>query len=583
MNNSPKKILSVATIGTLAAIGIFGAAGPASAADPAKNSQGQCLATPSGWNLTNHAATFRDNTIVTPGTAADVRKDMRWSREVPGVAAVVNDYTQYQRVYPKVDAVEQWKFRNFVPGQKEIVQEQGQFSRTNPGQGEQTYLEYKYSKPSTILETKYKKADVKLKYTYIKYVKGVVQVKQGKNWVDTGTAFDYEVYPGMPPQTSFENKPVLETGGHNAVLSEWNEGGRQYRKVTTNYQYQNTNAPTEVPTGTFTYEYFATNPGSPWVSTGITREVPGPTILYKDGAWTTDTPGSPWVKVDQRSTNNPDYVAPFTEYRAQDGSATTDVNNAGWFPETSFDGWTSYGQRKPVVTQEYIADQTFYLTRDTQGNLGQSTNEADASWFTSNDGVDPKWVEFGRVTKTEGTPERTVFLTESDEGVIGETDDVEKASWVRADNTYVDLTIWQQRVDKFGDPILVEFTEKEAIPSYIEYYNPNGAPTRTLTDTNWTTDQPKGWNLVDKRDFEIKKATPPVTTVTSVLDKGAWTEKKAVPATYEACELAETGSDPAGLATLGGLLALGGAAAIVVARKRGRHLAEPETGMNEIL
>ena len=46
-------------------------------------------------------------------------------------------------------------------------------------------------------------------------------------------------------------------------------------------------------------------------------------VYYKDGAWTTDTPGDPWVQIDKRTVSNNDYVAPFTEYRKADGSETT--------------------------------------------------------------------------------------------------------------------------------------------------------------------------------------------------------------------------------------------------------------------
>ncbi len=53
-----------------------------------------------------------------------------------------------------------------------------------------------------------------------------------------------------------------------------------------------------------------------------------------------------------------------------------------------------------------------------------------------------------------------------------------------------------------------------------------------LGDSNWTTDEPKAWTLVDSR---------------KTLTKSAWTEKIVTPAKYEKCDtpptLAYTGLD----------------------------------------
>jgi LPXTG-motif cell wall-anchored protein len=84
------------------------------------------------------------------------------------------------------------------------------------------------------------------------------------------------------------------SGEDNNGKSKWE---RQYR-------YQAT-AERQTSTG-FVYEWFVANPGAPWVSTGETRStLPGPddvqVVLYKDGAWTTDTPGEPWVQIDKQT------------------------------------------------------------------------------------------------------------------------------------------------------------------------------------------------------------------------------------------------------------------------------------------
>lgn len=590
MNNTHLRFISsAAAIGTIAGVGIVGLALPASAADPATNSRGECLATPSSWTTVDHGATFRDNTTVTPGTSAEFRKDQRWSRDIPAVKGISE--TQYTRVIPGSDKVEgeHWKYSFLVPGLEQINETRHQYSRTNPGKGEAELTQFQYSREiPPVLETKYKKPIVGTEYQYQKYVQGVVQVKQGPKWASTGDTFAWEVWSGNLTKWSSENKDVIESGGHSAVVAEWNEGGRQYRKLSTDYRYQNTGATRPVNTGQFEYGWFETNPGSPWISTGLTQvKTAGYTEYYASGSqptrtlgdanWTQDAPGGSWVKINERKVTNPDYIAPFTEYRAQDGSPTTDVNNAGWFVETAFDGWNYFGIPKEFEVQKATEDQTFYLTRDGQGNLGESTNPADAAWFESSDGIAPKWDEFGRTkfTKEEAVEDKTVFLTVSEEGVVGETEDRSKASWIDTTNPdELDLSIWKQMVDEHGDPLVR--TVVEAVEGYTEYYVPGGQPTRILGDSNWTTDKPAGWTFVDDRDFELKKAVPPVTTVTKVLDTAAWSDKKFTPATYKVCELATTGSDPAGVAVLASLLALGGAAAVVVARKRGRHLADSE-------
>lgn len=591
-NSRTRFINSMLATGTIAAIGIVGAAMPANAADPAKNSQGQCLADPSRWSTTNFGEVSHLDTKVTPGTEEVSHLEQRWSRLNPGVEQIQHEETKYQRTIPGVAEVshDQWRYFSFVPGVNESSHTEGQFTRQNPGQQEQSHQEYKYSKQvPPVLETKYKKPVMGVEYQYQKFVKGIVQVKQGYQWVSAGSTFDWEIYPSNPPKWSTDNKSVLEAGGHNSVVSEWNDRGRQYRKVTTNYQYQNTGQTRPVNTGQFEFGWFESNPGSPWVSTGATQtKTPGYTAYYNNGNWTTDTPGAPWVKIDEQKVIDQNFVAPFTEYRAQDGSATTDVNNAGWFPEDSFPGWSPYGTRKTVIDQIAVPDQTFYLTRDAQGNLGQSTDEDDASWFTSTEGIEPKWVEFDRekVVDSEAIPEKTVYLAGiSDDGTVTESDNPLDAAWIDTNESVDGLTIWQQMVDAFGDPLVNVVIDQEAIPAFTEYYVSNGEPTSELGESNWTTDKPEGWTFVDDRKVVTKEATPPVTTVIKVVDKEAWTENKLVPATYTVCasgkpnELAETGSNPWGPAGFAGLLILGGAA-VVVATRRGRHAANPEMNVS---
>lgn len=50
--------------------------------------------------------------------------------------------------------------------------------------------------------------------------------------------------------------------------------------------------------------------------------------------------------------------------------------------------------------------------------------------------------------------------------------------------------------------------DSEAVPGYTIYYVSGGDHTRTLGESNWTTDTPAGWTFVDERDREVKNEIP---------------------------------------------------------------------------
>ena len=584
--NSKKSTARIA--GSITAFGVvgiisLGGFAPASAAtaatgtDPAKNDKGQCLAEPSRSTVIHHAAITHLDTVTTPGEEAIVELQQRWSREVPEVTEESIKETYFYRDIEAVAA--RWQFFDMIPEQLEVSHQERQFSRTNPGQT-QTFTDfYKYNQvipaQSGTKEFNWKISvdDYKVKYQYQKQVKGVVQIKKPYGgWENTGTTFDWEWYSSPSYQWSFDDKAVLESGGHNSVQAEWTENGRQYRKVTQTYQYAKNGVTQQVKTGShWEYQWGVNSPGNGWVKTGEERWLAGQepkperTIFYQDGAWVTGNPGAPWTQYDHKSEGNDDAIAPFTEYRAADGSPTTDVNNAGWFKEESFEGWSQYGQPKTVVTQEYEAAHTVYLTRDAQGNLVITKNEAEAGWFTEADAIDQEtWSKFN---EEAGSAARTVYLTQIAQGVLGETDNPEDASWLLVDDPNVDRTVWMQALNEDGQPYYRVTVIREYEPGYTEYYVPGGEPTRELGESNWTSDEPEAWTFVDEREDTIKEAVPPTTTLVTVTDKEAWSENKFVPATYEACALANTGGDggpfdlgsPANIALmLGGGLALGG-------------------------
>ena len=734
MNSSnSRRVVNMAIFG-LVGVGLIGITSPANAAAPVTGTATQqCLVKPAWWNTTTEAAQshveqrwYRD-LLGQEKITYDAHKfgysfaeqkeeshaEWKYSNFVEGLEEIAHYLHQFERTNPGQAEVSHYlhQFERINPGQEATSSLSYQFSRTNPGQAEKSHQEYKYTKQApAVLETKYKKSVVKTEFEYKKYVKGVVQVKQGHQWVSAGSTFTWEIWPNYPAKWDVSNKDVIESGGHNSVLAEWTEGGKQYRKVTTEYQYQNTGETRLVNTGQFTYEWFASDPGSPWVSTGTTRELtPATTLYYNDGNWTTDINPEGWTKVDEKKVTDQVAIDPFTEYRAQDGSATTDVNNAGTFEESSFEGWTQFGEPKVVpgqvkidpfteyraqdgsattdvnnagsfkdssfegwtlygvpekVTeqvaidpfQEYLAqdgsvttdplnagsfkdaafegwtefgepekvieqhateDQTNYLTRDAEGNLGSSTNKADASTFTSSDGVDlTTWNEFDReiVIDQIAVEGREVYLTMDDQGNLGYTEILADATWFPIGFQWPVISdpgsIWEEMVKEQGDPLFDPttdlslwglvvnadgsimtrtFTLQEEIPEQTVYYSPDGPPTTELGESNWTTDTPVDWAFLDKRSVEDKAASSSSTLVPAAYELCAvpvvpakTTPVKAAPAKTPTTGLAHTGADgtTAAIAGAAALLAAGGAA-LVISRRRNKH-AEDSTDTTQV-
>lgn len=353
-----------------------------------------------------------------------------------------------------------------------------------------------------------------------------------------------------------------------------------------------------------------------------------PTVVYyNDGNWTTDKLDSPWVEIDSRKVSNNDFVAPFWEYktvdgvtadrskadwfekssfdgwtqfesrkvvdqeaiapfmewRLADGSATNDESKADWFEESSFDGWTQTNS-KTVTTQKPEDGYWLFLTVDDEGNFDTTTDRDEASTFIADNDVDTDvWTEFGRtiITDQEFVPDQTVFALLDDEGNLMESDDVTQAGWFRVDDEIIDHDVWSQLIDEDGEPVERKVVTQKRLPGYTEYYVPGGEPTLELGESNWTTDEPEGWDFVDERKFVVKEAVPAVVTEVKVVDKAAWTEREFVPAVYGPCstevpksendsieKLPDTGSNVAGLAGLAALLTMGGATTVVLVRRR---------------
>lgn len=598
-----KHAIKTVSVGAALGLGLTLAVIPAANAAtggtlPEKNGEGQCLID-TKTSKVRHAEQSHMEDRTVPGKAAVTEPQEVWGRDVDGQEEVWVQLTQYFRTYEVPTHIEydQWSYKRWVEGQKEQSHYLYQYSRTNPGHSQTftDYYKYKQVIPAQdgvkTFQWKISVDDYKVKYQYQKQVSGVVQMKDPYgNWKNIDT-FGWEWYSSPSYQWSFDDKDVLESGGHNSTQSTWEENGVKYRKVTQAYQYAKNGVTEQVKTGShWEYQWSTVSPGNGWQQTGEwkwqTEPKPEQTILYQDGAWVKDNPGAPWTQYDHKSEGNNDAVAPFQEWRAQDGSATPNQGEAGKFKDESFDGWNRFGEPEKVVTQEETESKWVYLTRDADGNLVETDDRTKAAFFTEEDApVGPEYTEFGRTTETkEGEPVvKTVYLT-GVEGDLKETENREDASWLNV--KYEVPEIWDTIKDAQGNPVLYEELVSGEVPGYTEYYLPGGDPTRELNESNWfnaeKTDRPSsedGWYLLNKREFELEKAVPETVQQVKVVDKDEWVESKQV-GVYAACGLAQTGGEgwgPAGLAGLG--LVLGGVALVAHQTRKARRLAAEQSGM----
>jgi len=711
MSTIRKTVAQTVAVGAAFGMGITLMGMPAYAAtnDPPKNDKGQCLVTPSSTQIIQHEEASHLQRNETPGEDAITHGEEVWARYVDEKEAVYRQLTEYFRTIEGTDAVthDQWKYTRFIPGLERVAHDEYRFSRTNPGQQEQSHKEYTFSRTNpgqqreahdeyrfsrtnpgqqeqAHQEYKYEKSETQYRFrtrTWIQNKKEIKEV-QGYDFVSGGTTrVNGQTVAGHWVQSSgWHQIPdviiniVWGAGGPpDSVLGTGNVSLSVYGGPNVSVKY---NAHAVDYSGWSDYgpwsDWSTTNPGGNTDS----RDVESKSVVtkYNDGNWTTDVNPAGYTKVDERKVVDQAGVDPSTEYRASDGSATTNESEAAWFPQSSFDGWSQYGASKEVETKKYIApfkewraqdgsvttdssaagwfpqtsfsgwsqeshrkvvdtagidpfteyrsedgtpttdvdqaawfpqasfsgwsqfgtsrevvdqdatdDQTLYLTRNDEDVLGESADEADAAVFTTADGVDTSlWQEYGRTTVTDqgAVPDKDVYLIEDTEGNFGETANRDDASWI--DVTTEVPPIWQQMVDKYGDPLIKSELVSEAVPGYNEYYVPDGTPTTEITEDNWfdptKVDQPsleEGWRLLQEREVTDKEAVPPVVTFTKVVDKEAWVETKTVPATYDTCTLAVTGSDGSwGITGLAGLALLGGGTALAIGARRRRREAE---------
>lgn len=241
-----------------------------------------------------------------------------------------------------------------------------------------------------------------------------------------------------------------------------------------------------------------------------------------------------------------------------------------------------------VVTKRVITpatpDQRIYLTVDSSSNYGTTTDESKASKFNVND-TPP--LTFGGYTWTAyGTQTTESVYASIVNGVEQDVSDVNApGTWIPEGDPVFDPTDWEFVTDSSGNPVTtVDKSHPEIVNGAPEYFDPKTLDTTThtdtpsakLTDENWTDDSidpnkvaPLAdglkWTLVDKRDDSI--ALPPLVSLITVTDKGAYDKvTKATPVqiacpvvqTTEATSLAHTGTNIDEAAWLAGALLLAG-------------------------
>jgi len=651
LNSFSKRIGASVVLGAVFSATFVGlAAAPASAA----TGTDQCITIPSHVVTTNVADRYGINTTKVPGKDAVTALEQRWTQTVPAVNEVSVLQKKYVRVIPGNEEIahQQWLYKWYSPGVQEVARLVYRYSHMNPGKAATSYTVQQFSRTVTTpdkshQEFKYQKSETQYRFrdrverpdntVERKFVLGYDFVAGGTTRVNGKTiAGQWIESPGWHQLPDVITNAVWGTGGVPANLLGGSEAKPKGDVPLSTYGGPNIAVKYYASLITIDGGYTDYGPWSDWTTTNpgtdtATRDADTKTVVtpYKDGAWTTDTPGAPWVKTAEQSVTEPGTGTPKTEYLAQDGTATSDPTKAGTFKQLSFPGWNQYG---PSVTKsnndaiapfrEYLgenstvttddekaawipeesvagwdrfgapkkditvtgqASRTAYLTKDAQGNLGETEVKSEASYFTAKDApVDPKWVKIDEVKVVEPgdekTPDKPVYLTQTADGVLGESEDIDDATWISVDNAAVDLTIWNQMVDEHGDPLEHKLTTTEGVLAYPVYFNPKGEPTRTLTDANWTELTPAGWNFVDKRITEKEKAVLPTVIEVSYLADAANVESTTVPAKYGPCALASTGINnpmaPGGVGFNGMSILLAGGLLVgtnVLLRRRARH------------
>jgi len=193
------------------------------------------------------------------------------------------------------------RFRELVPGEhhEAVTHEEYKYKKTVPAVAEVSHNEYRYERTVDVFKTKYQ---------YKKQVRGEIwQQDNGKGkWHKTGQRFDWKWYSPASTQWSFEDKAVLQSGPHSAVVSEYMKGNHRWQERSTEYQYVKSGVTEQVKTGTTkeTSDWRETAPaGSGWKVIDTRKVVDSPAIpeSVEYSGWVKVALGAPWVLIDTKT------------------------------------------------------------------------------------------------------------------------------------------------------------------------------------------------------------------------------------------------------------------------------------------
>ena len=546
-----------------------------------KNGQGQCLITPASTKTVQHDAIYKDVTTVTPGKDAVVREDARYKQDIPEVPKLTHDETQFTKT---IDAIveasyDQWRYSLVVPGLEEESHLEYQHSRTNPGQEQKLHNEWRHSREVAAVEevskTTYQhtrtnpgqERKAHNEYTYFRDVEGVKEVSHvERTFAKTTTEYQFQTRVKRP-DNKVERKFIkgwnfvsggtvrvngqtiaghwVQADGWNAIPdviinAVWGTGSvpRQYLggsetnpkgsvnlsmyggpNKTTVYYAKELNI-----TGGYTdwgpwSAWSSTNPGASNDTRNVqTRPV---TTLYKDGAWTTDTPGAPWAETGSRKVVDQAGTEGYREYLKTDGSTTRVVAEADWFKETEIAGWR-LGHVREVEDKQYIAPFSEWLG----ANGAIVTKQSEAAWLpeASIEG----WTQsaVNKDVSQEAVPAYTLYRTADGLESRNETD----AAW---SSTEV-IPGW----DTYGAPNLVE--DQKYIAPFKEWRAADGSAVTDQLNASWFSEALfEGWTQDGQRQVVTRDATEAVTyyvvrgedgaltTSTNIADATVFTEVPA--------------------------------------------------------
>lgn len=332
-----------------------------------------------------------------------------------------------------------------VPGKQEVTHEETRWSKYVPGNEETFHNEYSY-----LERTRTKTENNDTQYRFPKQVREVVhnshkEFKYKKE--NFKTQYHFRKYTETKSQTRTKDKH-----GNWGPWSAWSEYGPWIAwEPMTHESWQDSNAPLGSPadhadwTDTSANGKTQTHYHRLWQARadGQTRQV---SLGFEYSGWTTEVRGAPWIKVDERTVNDPDTYtdwadAGYTDW-SNDNTKPTDTN------------LVRYGD---VETRE-VPNGTYTYGEWSEWTVVESGLLVEPTLPDNTDVHEYKLGPVEKVSNNDATEGYTVYYVDGGNPTLDLTD----ANWTRfsKDNgpegwTYVDSRT---------------VTDQEATPDVVTYY-----------------------------------------------------------------------------------------------------------------